>query len=667
MLKCVYYDNKGMSLTGSKILRLIQAKNIPGVDLFVRETIQNSSDAIKDDALYGSIDFVIGEFDTERVSNQFERISDKLKNSNNVVSKYIAVIDKNTTGLLGSYIKNDTGKRNLYNLLYNIMEGKDDSLLGGGHGIGKTISSKFGNGITIYYSRTYEDNKYIHKLAATLVENEKIPDRLMEFAQDGIAYFGEYDNNNQCAMPLYDEKEISKFLSLFNLKPYEGEETGTITLIPFYNESEFLSYHIYDSEPLWKNNLEEALKISIQRWYFPRIDNDDYKGKKLQIRVNGVRLKLNSFFSHLQKLYNGSEIGCKDEPIYAKKIKKDQEIGRFRFKKFGAKELGLGIAPNNLPNPYMLLDINNSGNSKNEPIYFYTRRPGMIINYKDNFTRIGEEELDYMIGVFVLDDDVCYENESVGTYFKATEVAKHDSWDDSDIKECPNISKKKPFKTISTEITNLLKSLYVKDTTVVPNVSIDKLKKVLGQMLLPPEDYGNEPTLPSIEPPINPIIHDPKKVSTKLIGFDDETGYIMYSYSIRLDKEDKLTSTIKVDSKFHKYSFDEWNEMGFSVPVELMKLHIEKIMIKDEGKSNYRERLIDDSISISKKSIKGTFTSSDTTLFNYEYILSQKNEVKGFSITNNSFSSMIIMLLCYLKPIDLTNSIVVNSFVEVED
>lgn len=666
MLKCVNYNNKGMSWTGSKVMKLIQAKNIPGIDLFVRETMQNSSDAIRDDAPYGIIEYKIGKFNTKQVADQFDKISNELINQNGETSNYIAVIDKNTTGLLGDYKKNGAGKRNLYNLLYEIMEGKDNSFLGGGHGIGKTISSKFGNGITIYYSRTYEKNQYIHKLAATLVENEKKDDRLMKFADDGIAYFGDRDEFEDCAMPIYDEVEIASFLSLFGLDIYKNDETGTITLIPFYRESEFLSYHLYDEDPIWKNNLEQALAMAIQRWYFPRIDNDEYKGKKIQIRINGLRLHLNSFFIHLQQLYNGKEIGSIDKPIFVKKISKETEVGRFRFKKFNSKELEIGVAPNNLPPPYMLLDINCSGNSKNEPIYFYTRRPGMIINYKDNFTRVGEEELDYMIGVFVLNDELNYEDENLSVYFKATEVAKHDSWEDSNIIECPKITSRKPFKVISSEITNLMKSLYVKDSSIIPNNSIDKLKKILGEKLLPPEDYGDEPIDPGVTPPVGPVIQNMKKVSTKFIGFDGDTGCIKYLYNVKLNKNDTLVSNVMVDSKFKKYTIEEWDSMGFSSPVSLLKIDINKILFKSDEKSIIKERLINDSIINSGKKNIEEFVMMNERIFDYQFNYLKNDEAKGFKIINASFETLIIEMILYLTPKDLTSSIAISSQVNKE-
>ena len=41
--------------------------------------------------------------------------------------------------------------------------------------------------------------------------------------------------------------------------------------------------------PFWRNSIEEYLKIAIQRWYAPRLNNSRYPyGKYLRAKINDI-------------------------------------------------------------------------------------------------------------------------------------------------------------------------------------------------------------------------------------------------------------------------------------------------------------------------------------------------------------------------------------------
>ena len=67
-----------MSQTGSSLLRLMQNNHMPILDLFIRESIQNSSDAAKDGTDHVKIDLISGEFNSLELSKEFEGAEDRL-------------------------------------------------------------------------------------------------------------------------------------------------------------------------------------------------------------------------------------------------------------------------------------------------------------------------------------------------------------------------------------------------------------------------------------------------------------------------------------------------------------------------------------------------------------------------------------------------------------
>ena len=101
-------------------------------------------------------------------------------------------------------------------------------------------------------------------------------------------------------------------------------------------------------------------------------------------------------------------------------------------------------APNNLPSPYVMLDIEEDSLEGNQEILFYTRKPGMIITYDvDKFGKFNIMNDEYLLGIFVLNDDLVIENEYLGKYIRLTEKANHKEWLDGNFQDFTYYSKKK--------------------------------------------------------------------------------------------------------------------------------------------------------------------------------------------------------------------------------
>ena len=296
-------EHSRMSESGSSLLRLIQNQDMPLLDLFIREAVQNALDAAKKDTTKVNVELLVGTFEAFKINNLLKGISDNLNKRYEAKSiyKYIAIRDSNTSGLTGpvSY-KNvqDNKFGNLLKLVYENCKPQQQEGSGGSWGLGKTVYFRIGIGLVFYYSRIYQDGKFQSRMAACLVEDETKPNALIKQesgVKRGIAWWGKEVGKN-ATEPITDEKKIAEVLHFFNIEEYSGEETGTTIIVPYIND-ELLLNQVYATneliteKPYWVNSIEEYLTVAIQRWYAPRLLNTQYKlGPYLYAKVNGKQI-----------------------------------------------------------------------------------------------------------------------------------------------------------------------------------------------------------------------------------------------------------------------------------------------------------------------------------------------------------------------------------------
>ncbi len=576
-----------MVLTGSKVLELIQDEHTPPLDLLVRETIQNSADAILETKDFGKIMFKTGTFGGELLASSIsgevgENMAERL---NKASYSYLAIMDYNTCGLLGKPEKSYDEDNNLYNLVYDVMNHKNDSTMGGSHGIGKSVYYRYGVGICFFYSRTYENGDYVHKLAGALIQDENKDTCFLGKRTSGIAYFGAEIGGKP--VPIYDESVIKEFLSVFGLEPYSEKQTGTCVIIP-YIDQRALCETIENSDDIakcfWTSSLEDSLKMAIQRWYFARLDNESFHGKSLRVGVNGVKVELNPFFTALQKLYNGTIDGCEELDVTAINFS-GISLGKFRYKMFKASEIGM-TPPNNYPSPKFMTDspydVDKNG------LLFYMRKPGMAINYQNkefgqSFS-IGESE--YLIGVFVLNDDVTVgEAENLGAYMRKSEEANHKEWRDIKNNKFPVLSKRKPFKHICGCIASKLMEKFGKSHPVSIEGASTPLQKKLGKKLLPPSGFGNDPEPPTGHGGSGSPASKKSKVKIEFSGAEAD-GSLNYEVQLTLKPSETARVGLEIRAGGKRYSFDKWEKTNFRIPCELKRIDIKNVKvdghIKDE-------------------------------------------------------------------------------------
>lgn len=669
----------GFNLKGSKALKLMMDNETPQIDLLVRESIQNSADAARKDLKLKKcmIQFLLMNFDSDSLASKLQVAGEVLKDRfGSSRKKCLVITDRLTTGLLGSHDEDHNSPNNLYKLVYSFLEsGKDNDYSGGSWGIGKSVYYRFGIGMVFYYSRTFENGRYCQKLAGAIIENETSPTALLKTEEDssGIAFFGQNATGKKGlrSIPITNDAEIEEFLSVFQLKPFERENTGTRIIIPYFDDEMLIESRNNNEYVAWENDFEKSMIAAIQRWYFPRIDNEEYDGEYISVKVNENHVVLNNFYSTLQRLYMGKIEGAGSINISTSTFK--DKIGTFYYKKFTKEELGVETPPDNLPSPYAFFDIDDEReDDSNKAIIFYTRKPGMIITYDDakTFTNIKTVQGEYLIGVFVLNDDATYHDEKIGNYFKEVEKANHKTWTDiktsDSIKEITTL-KTKPFKAIKNQIS---KELNAKFGKLLPDEVLTKnsaLQKKLGEILLPPEDFGKdkEPTIKRRKRGGKPPLTELKKEKrTEINNNGIVNGKPSYSFQIYIKPGEQYFCKLYVKTSSKKYSFDDWDKLEFVLPCYLRNLSIDGFML---NKINFRQNIKRD---YEDKSAPREIIKSDgnkETIFKIvPFETPVSNKVYGFKLMNVNNEDLRITINFSLEPCDETTGFIfVHSFVKI--
>ena len=647
-----------MSESGSSLLRLIQNNETCRLDLLVREAVQNSLDAADDtieDKPGIKVDFEAGVFKTNEVSDYFEDISEQLNTRYPGKQAFIAVRDSNTVGLTGPVRDEDVKNGNFGNLLklvYEISKPQDQEGAGGSWGLGKTVYFRIGIGLVIYYSRIKNKRGYESRLAAALVEDEKKRNHLLPRRSGkiprGIAWWGAVDLKDPKrtrTIPVTNEREIETFLKKLNITPYRGAETGTTIIIPFINTNELLEetkpLDIEGSAntitPYWCNSIAEYIKISVQRWYAPRISNSKYKeyndAKYLEVSINNEKLTKSGMapvFKLIQTLYNAepnveSKFGktiINSKPITIQKTFEKSLIGWINYVKVTSDDLGMGKG-NNKYNPYYYINRLNFETMYNDPIITFTRKPGMIVSYSitgdwtDNIpkTEIGE----YIVGIFIpnSDNQLLQKEMTLEEYLRGSEKADHMNWEDWTV-DGKNLR-------IIERIRKAVRRKIRDDFTNLENGKEERKNYGLGRMVadifLPPSGYGNAATIP--EQPDKPPqpSKPPMRLGTHVVF--QQNGESIYSNNmvstpvkIVLKKAKDILLEMFVSTERGAISSSEWEKnIEKEFPIVIRNFTITKIAnCKKKGEEILfnMELLVDKSpVSLFNKSLTFSFGKSE--------------------------------------------------------
>lgn len=616
-MKIEIAEHGRMSESGSSLLRLIQNQDMPLLDLFVRESVQNSLDAACEGKSFVNVDIAIKNFVPKELNKHLEGIADKL-NARYPASKgqckSIVVRDFNTVGLTGPVRYEDVKGQDFGNclkLIYEICKPQTTEGAGGSWGLGKTIYFRIGIGLVLYYSRINEKGKYKSRLAACLVEDERKRNSLIPASSGvkrGIAWWGEPIRREKTTVPIENEREIKKILSVFGISPYLDTETGTTIIIPYINETNLLQ-GVYEknedaeSKPYWASSIADYLKVAFQRWYSPRILNTQFNGAYLNPSVNSEKIKITSMMSlfktvrelyifasegHLPEdsLIADSGVPCKVDDIHVREvfIPGTSSAGKFAYMKLNQAQLKM-LAPENEKSPYQQITNRTVHmDNGNTPIVMFTRKPGMIVGYdfEGAWTHRMPRSIDteYIIGLFIansgnkLKDILSPDNNnlSLEEYIRQGEKADHASWSDRNIGGTnPRVISKVQNGIINT----ISKNYKEKPMDVVERTNLG-LSHALANILLPSAGFGKSASA-------NPPGHTPPKPlrptrNTSTLFLRSQPHFsgkdVTLDFELGMAKRSAAISLLVV-TDYKKIGADEWesaDSIGNVFPLEIVKL-----------------------------------------------------------------------------------------------
>lgn len=595
-MKIEFGKDANMVVKGKFILKSLQNMDMPILDLLVRESIQNSIDAY---ANYGnSIDvyFDVCQFSNAVFASYFESIEDRLiQKFGTGTCYYLSIRDCNTFGLNGplhrSLISKSTPKGNLLKLVYDIGQAQTAEGAGGSWGLGKTIYYRVGIGLVVFYSRTRRDSgNFEHRLAACLIENEEDTNSILfgitNGSSTGTAWWGEIHNLLE-TKPITDENFIDEFLRNFGIKKYSEDETGTTIVIPYIDREQLLDgtsslVPSFQSDMIipWRSSIEEYLRLSCQRWYFPRISNKSFKyGKPLRVMINNHPLNVENFepiFKLLQKMYQSSATGNVVEefintvPISLTGLFINQLAGSISFLK-ATKEILRMLPPDNCFDPYIYTGTSSFDSDRNSPIICFSRKPGMIVSYQSTGDWVDGIEktlpTEYIIGIFVLNSEnkLADKKTLLEEYVRKSEKSDHTSWTDT----ITNGKNLKIIERIQRNVRRKIKDEYSsnnKPEILVRNISMGRL---LADKLLPKKDFGKK----SSDPTTNVTsTSQPKDNKNKGRGTERDVS------SISEDPKGvkKRSATISIDG----FKLLQDGVMKLNTTISLMNVKSAKVMIE---------------------------------------------------------------------------------------
>jgi hypothetical protein len=509
-------QNAKYTARGSYVLRALQGN---GLDILVRESIQNSLDAAKSKTTPVKVDFSIKEIAKRNVISQFdestqEKLNGEFKNDDSC--QILLIRDTGTTGLTGDP-KDENSK--IFKLVYDIGRAQSDEAAGGSWGLGKTIYSNMGLGIVGFFTQTKESgNEVSQKLIfAGLEDEKKVPAQRFTNSPSGIAWWG--DKNGET---ITNQAKIKTLLKNFGSPSFDVGDTGTVIIIPFFGRSDS-SLLPKTKNPLpWENDEAAYMKLSIQRWYSNRLIKTAGKSKLIAsvndtvVRkcepvfkvVQDLRKITDQFKSH-QEVGNGIHLKAGESEdddwtilekgggnsAYIKSIrlqstfKSSAPAGWIAAKLMHKSELKM-VPPHNKCTPHKYIFGSGADIDELLPIVAMTRSPQMIVAYDTGNWRKGlrlDDDDEFLVALFVLNSSAeLKDGGSLEEYIRGIENPTHSEWHDTS----PRAGTTSIPDRIKTNVVNALRAAFFTDDESVEAMSAgESMRAELGKILLP-EGFG---------------------------------------------------------------------------------------------------------------------------------------------------------------------------------
>ena len=622
-MKRYIVDN--LIFSGSHVIskRGLQDHGRPILDSLVREAIQNSLDAASNDCTDGfvEVDFDTKDFEISRLTQHLEGL-ECINNRPNIPNRYLAIRDKNTKGLTGNFFDE---KSNLKKLVASYMQNQEQSGAGGSCGQGKTLYFRLGLGLVLFYSRILVGpGKYESLIYAVLIQDPDPTSKKTIFPNingsnpKGIVVWGKpIEGRHGEVQETRDEATINNILEALNYSPFSGEETGTAVIIPFINEEKLLNSNREqdDSRPYWQNDINDYIRVAVQRWYSARLNNLMYPkffygNKWLKVRINGELLNSDyekNFCKVLRHLYNkasSANVG-KQDSIYSDYPFEDYvtEVKEIRMNNIDDNVIG-HLAYTIIPRSdldsdyntfYSYIDINAEHGT---PIVTYCRKPGMNISYEKTepwVPNIKLAEDDYLIAYFVLKSSAKVKvarNLTIEDYIRDGEQATHDNWYDIEIQEeyGPTKQCKQSFvRILSGKIKDEIKEAISPSlASTAQRKKIDGLGDLFGKVFL--KNFLNSKSGRAVDASKKNILGSKRSKSAKNVSQNIHVSYstdgdVIIDITLKTSKQRKSRGCdveFNILSASGKLSFDQWHkEVDSPLPFKLVSIDYNLTKIDD--------------------------------------------------------------------------------------
>ena len=460
-----------LTYTGETALRLLMAADTPGIDLLVRESIQNSLDASVQGTGSVTVEFKYVTFQAETLRGILDdETVDGLVRIHPGTSTSLYVRDLGTAGLSGPTLlrklSQDDREGNYLKLCFSMGAAQDEEGAGGSWGFGKTVFFRACHAPVMFYSRFKDGDDYRERLIFYIIEDpgheDALTRRKVAPASTGFAWWGVASNEHDI-LPCENDGEITDILRrLGDMPRFTGKETGTLIFMPclrkegqmpvVLNPLENAPYWICRSPSPSIRDFEEYTKVTIQRWYATRIDNPAFAdgrkpyliakvGTSLVGSPGSPLLPLPSLMRHLYDVASGMKL---DDRVIVSDIElrntftNGSSAGKLAAIRVAPDDPLLGmIPPENYPTPivqaggYELIDHPGTA-----PIIAMTRKPGMIVAYENHGDWVQsinpDPEGHHLISLFILRSDALmtdrYRSSTLEEEVRLNEPAAHDRW-----------------------------------------------------------------------------------------------------------------------------------------------------------------------------------------------------------------------------------------------
>lgn len=515
-----------------------------GIDLLVREAIQNSADAAPQRAKLARVEFDYSDFSVDSLEGILDVVTlrrwRQLRKPKEGVSLAIRDYGDGLSGPASiTEVPKDEHQRpigsrgNFIKLTKTIGQAQDRSMAGGAFGVGKTIFYRISELPVMFYSRFKgPDLKFHERLLFCIIEdetnrdkngNEKFDHTLLQNAT-GFAWWGKLSRDE--ILPIEeDDDRLAEILEKTGIRRYTTSETGTTIFMPMVKEGQ-LPPNPGDDDggapldpPPWlspnsdaKAALMKFTRFSIQRWYAPRLGEEDYPyGPGLEVFVNRKKVIVDKpLFQLVKELYWAAHERPFDDRVRLIPISIRQVL-------LGGGDAGT-LAVVRIPNGDHLLRMRDDGGDYSaaevqasdyprgmrRPVIALVRSPGMVVSYQCGgdpwVLGVQEDTESKVVGVFVLNSNAQLKKEFspyqgsdkkflLEDYVRFNEGHAHNRWKDE--QAIKNAERPELFrKLISTVSRKINAEFYGSETDPANRGGAELVSAELAKLLLP-DGFGS--------------------------------------------------------------------------------------------------------------------------------------------------------------------------------